>query len=99
MTDVLKKVPRRHRVFGIPKRLRVYFMHDRSLLGKPGACAWNTVSAFLKSAVSPDGAAKVVYRSKDGKTEQTFDAIDWLARIAVHIPNIYEVDPLRCPNC
>ncbi len=56
MTDVLKKVPRRRRVFGIPKRLRIYFMHDRSLLGKPSKCAWNVASAFLKSAVPRDGA-------------------------------------------
>ncbi len=210
LTDVLKKVPRRHWVFSIPKRLRIYFMYDRSLLGKLSTCAWNVMSAFLKSAVprdgsvpgasiairrygdfldfnphlhaivtdgsfvgvpgfhaedleeafqyevlkmlkkegkindaiienmlswrhtgfhvhigariwpedetalgnlakyiirasfsqermlyipaeqSADGVAKVVYASKDGKTEQTFDALDWLARIVVHIPNKYE---------
>ncbi len=56
MTDVLKKVPRRHWVFSIPKRLRIYFMYDRSLLGKPNKCAWNVASAFLKSAVPRDGA-------------------------------------------
>ena len=39
---------------------------------------------------SPDGSAKAVCRSKDGRTEQTFDALDWLARLAVHIPNRYE---------
>ncbi len=39
---------------------------------------------------SADGSAKVVYQSKDGKTEQTFDAPDWLARLVVHIPNKYE---------
>jgi hypothetical protein len=39
---------------------------------------------------SIDGSAKIVYTSKDGKTEQTFDAIDWLARLVVHIPNKYE---------
>ena len=26
----------------------------------------------------------------DGKTEQTFDAMDWFARIVVHIPNKYD---------
>ncbi len=56
LTEVLKKVPRRHWVFGIPKRLRIYFMYDRALLGKPSACAWNVTSAFLKSAVPNDGA-------------------------------------------
>ncbi len=56
MTDVLKKVPHRHWVFSIPKRLRIYFMYDRSLLGKPSKCAWNVASAYLKSAVPRDGA-------------------------------------------
>ena len=56
LTDVLKKVPRRHWVFSIPKRLRIYFMYDRSLLGKLSKCAWNVTSAFLKSAVPRDGA-------------------------------------------
>ena len=42
---------------------------------------------FEKSA---DGVAKVVCTSKNGKTEQSFDALDWLARIVVHIPNKYE---------
>ncbi len=216
LTEVLKKVPHRHWVFSIPKRLRIYFIYDRSLLGKLSKCAWNVMSAFLKSAVPRDGAvpgasiaiqtygdflnpnphlhaiatdgcflpdnsfvgvpgfhaedleeafqyevlkmlkkegkindaiienmlswrhtgfsvhigpriwpedetalgnlakyivrasfsqermryipsdksidgtAKVIYTSKDGRTEQTFDAIDWLARLAVHIPNKYE---------
>lgn len=216
LTDVLKKVPHRHWVFSIPKRLRIYFMFDRTLLGKLGTCAWNVINTFLKSAVlheqavpgasiaiqtygdfqnfnphlhaivtdgcflpdgsfvgvpgfhaedleeafqykvlkmlkkegkindaiienmlswrhtgfhvhiggriwpedetalgnlakyiirasfsqermfyipaekSADGSAKVVYTSKDGRTEQTFDALDWLARLVVHIPNKYE---------
>ena len=29
-----------------PKRLRIYFMYDRSLLGKLSKCAWNVASAF-----------------------------------------------------
>ena len=39
---------------------------------------------------STDGAAKVVCQSKDFSAEQTFDALDWLARIVVHIPDKYE---------
>jgi hypothetical protein len=34
-----------------------------------------------------DGIAKVIYESKDGKTSQTFDALDWLAQLVTHIPN------------
>ena len=39
---------------------------------------------------SPDGSAKATYQSKDGRTEQTFDALDRLARLVVPIPNRYE---------
>ena len=36
---------------------------------------------------SLDGAAKVIYQSKNGKTTKTFDALDWLAQLVTHIPN------------
>jgi ribosomal protein S27E len=39
-TEVLKYVPHRQWVFSIPKRLRLYFMHDRKLLTKLSRCAW-----------------------------------------------------------
>ncbi len=45
---------------------------------------------YIPSEKSADGSAKVVYQSKDVKTEQTFDAPAWLARLVVHIPNKYE---------
>ncbi len=45
---------------------------------------------YIPAEKSPVGTAKVVYRSKDGKTGQTFDALDWLARIVFHIPNKFE---------
>ena len=31
--------------------------------------------------------SKVVYRSKDGKEEKVFDALDWLAAMCSHVPN------------
>ncbi len=34
-----------------------------------------------------DGTAKVLYESKDGKTQRTFDALDRLALLTTHIPN------------
>jgi len=34
---------------------------------------------------SPDDAT-VVYRSKDGKEKKTYDALDWLAAMASHVP-------------
>jgi hypothetical protein len=30
--------------------------------------------------------SKVVYRSKDGKSETTFDALEWLAAMCSHVP-------------
>ena len=45
---------------------------------------------YIPAEKSPDGSAKVVYTSKDGNTEQTFDALDWLARLVIHIPNKHE---------
>ena len=36
---------------------------------------------------SSDGTAKVVYESKDGRTQKTFDALDWVALLTTHIPN------------
>jgi hypothetical protein len=49
----------------------------------PGA----SVSGFIFSDDSSDGTAKVVYESKDGRTQKTFDALDWLALLTTHIPN------------
>ncbi len=34
---------------------------------------------------SPEQAT-VVYRSKDGKEKKTYDALEWLATMACHVP-------------
>lgn len=52
--EVLKQVPHRQWVFSIPKRLRLYFMYDRSLLAKLSRCAWKVLSVYLKQGVSLD---------------------------------------------
>ena len=39
--EVLQPVPHRQWVFSIPKRLRPFFLYDRSFLGKMSQCAWN----------------------------------------------------------
>ncbi len=31
--------------------------------------------------------SKVLYQSKDGKEEKTFDALEWLAAMCSHVPN------------
>ena len=55
--------------------------------------------------------SKVVYRSKDWKSEKTFDALEWLAAMCSHVPNKGEqmvryngyysnvIDPLTSPKC
>jgi ribosomal protein S27E len=49
--EVLKKVPHRHFVFGIPKILRRYFLYDRKLLADLSRCAWYALKVFLQEAV------------------------------------------------
>jgi hypothetical protein len=42
---------------------------------------------YIPGDESANGVAKVIYESKDGKTSKTFNALDWLAQLTVHIPN------------
>lgn len=41
---------------------------------------------YIPADQSPEGKARVIYQSKDGKTTKTFYALDWLARLSTHIP-------------
>jgi hypothetical protein len=41
---------------------------------------------YITDDQSPDGIAKVIYQSKDGRTSKTFGALDWLAQLTTHIP-------------
>ena len=54
--NILKYVPHRQWVFSIPKRLRIYFMFDRSLLAKLSLCAWKVLNLYLTQAVPYDDA-------------------------------------------
>ena len=42
---------------------------------------------YISADDYPGGQATVIYRSKDGATYKTFDALDWLAQLTCHIPN------------
>ena len=42
---------------------------------------------YIPDYESANGAAKVIYHSKDAQTTKTFDALDWLAQLVTHIPN------------
>jgi hypothetical protein len=51
------------------------------------ACFSQERMNYLPAKDSRDGQAKVIYKSKDGRTSKTFDALDWLAQLVTHIPN------------
>jgi hypothetical protein len=51
------------------------------------ACFSQERVTYLPAIDAMDGQAKVIYTSKDGRTSKTFQALDWLAQLATHIPN------------
>lgn len=72
---VLRAVPHRHFVFSIPKVLRRFFLHDRSLLVELSRCGWETLKAFLQAAAPVPGAvsaAAVVSRQTFGDEPTRF---------------------------
>lgn len=48
--EVLEKVPIRQYVVTIPKMLRIFFKHDRKLLGLLSRCFYQTLQQFLQEA-------------------------------------------------
>ena len=52
--EVFANVPHRQWVFTIPKRLRVYFRFDRSLLGKLCRAAYDTVREVYALEIDGD---------------------------------------------
>jgi len=52
--EVLAPVPHRQWVFTIPKRLRIFFRYDRSLLGKLCRAAWETVREVYALEIDGD---------------------------------------------
>jgi len=98
--EVLADVPHRQWVFTIPKRLRVYFRYDRSLLGKLCRAAYTTVRDVYRQEIDGDSGVPAMVAAV-----QTFgDLIHWHAHIHaivpegvftesgffVHIPNIWQ---------
>ena len=66
LLNVLKNVPHRQWVFSIPKRLRIYFLFDRKLLGKLSICAWKVIRTYFEHAVPYSGivpGASIVVQS------------------------------------
>jgi hypothetical protein len=50
------------------------------------ACFFQEGMTYIAARDTLDGQAKVIYRSKDGRTSKTFDALDWFAQMVTHIP-------------
>lgn len=48
--ELMEKVPHRHVVLSVPRRLRPFFRRDRSRLPKLARAAWETVKALLQTA-------------------------------------------------
>ncbi len=42
---------------------------------------------YIPAGNTSDGTAKVLYESKNGRTQKTFDALNWLALLTTHLPN------------
>jgi hypothetical protein len=54
--EVLKAVPHRHFIFGIPKILRRYFLYDRRLLSELSRCAWDSLKVFFQAIIPEEDA-------------------------------------------
>jgi hypothetical protein len=54
--------------------------------GEPGPTHYPGIVLPRKDDLCPE-ESKVIYKSKDGKKEKTFDALEWLAAMCSHVPN------------
>jgi hypothetical protein len=75
--EVLAQVPHRQWVFTIPKRLRVYFRYDRSLLGKLCHAAYDTVCEVFRLEI--DGRCGVP--AMVGAVQTFGDLIHWHSHV------------------
>ena len=97
--EVLAQVPHRQWVFTIPKRLRVYFRYDRSLLGKLCHAAWETVQYIYAMEVDGDCGVPAMI----GAVQTHGSLVNWNSHVHaicpegvftesghfVHIPDIF----------
>ncbi len=97
--EVFTNVPHRQWVFTIPKRLRVYFRFDRSLLGKLCRVAWETVRDVYALEVDGDSGIPAMV----GAVQTFGDLVHWHSHVHaivaegvftpsghfVHIPDIW----------
>ena len=80
--DVLMNVPHRQFVFTIPKRLRLFFRYDRSLLGELVHAAWEVVNEIYSEEIAFGEATSTMIAGI-----QTFgDLINWHPHIHALVP-------------
>ena len=98
--EVLADVPHRQWVFTIPKRLRVYFRYDRSLLGKLCRAGYDTICDVFKLEIDGDCGVPAMI----GAVQTFGDLVHWHPHIHtivaegvftesgnfVHIPAIWK---------
>jgi hypothetical protein len=75
--EVLANVPHCQWVFTIPKRLRVYFRFDRSLLGNLCRAAWETVRAVYALEVDGDSGVPAMV----GAVQTFGDLVHWHSHV------------------
>jgi hypothetical protein len=80
--DMLADVPHRQWVFTIPKRLRVYFRFDRSLLGKLCKTAYETVCDVFKLEVDRECGVPAMI----GAVQTFGDLVHWHPHIHAIVP-------------
>ena len=80
--EVLAEVPHLQWVFTIPKRLRVYFRYDRSLLGKLCRAAYDTVCDVYALEIDGDCGVPAMV----GAVQTFGDLIHWHSHIHAIVP-------------
>ena len=80
--EVLAQVPHRQWVLTIPRRLRVYFRYDRSLLGKLCHAAWETVRYVYGLEVDADSGVPAMI----GAVQSFGSLINWNSHVHGIVP-------------
>jgi hypothetical protein len=83
MGEVLADVPHRQWVFTMPKRLRVYFRYDRSLLGKLCRAAYDTVCDVFRLEIDGESGIPAMI----GAVQTFGDLIHWHPHIHAIVPD------------
>ena len=91
--ELLEDVPHRQVVFTIPKRLRVYFRYDHTLMGDLAGCAWRALRLWVLERLSLDqDSGEVLYRTRPSRAAHPegpvarWDVYELIGRVLDHLP-------------